>query len=215
MNQAKKTRRERSRATRDAIIAAAHIEFAEQGFHGATITAIAKRAGVAPQTIYFVFNNKAYLISAVIDAAVMGPDDPLPPQAQPWWQEMLEEPDPVRSLQMFVQGAGPAFARASTIGQVLAAAARTDDEVKATFKHHENLRREAFAQLLDNLATKGNLRSDLSSDQLLDVFLVVYSDATYHQLTTEMEWTHQDVIDWLSTALPQLLLEPTEKAPTK
>jgi AcrR family transcriptional regulator len=212
MNEVKKGRRERSRATRKAIIAAAHLEFTAHGFHGATIAAIAERAGVAPQTIYFVFNTKANLISAVIDSAVMGADDdPLPPQAQTWWHTMLEEPDAVRSLQLFVRGAGPAFARASTIGEILAAAARTDDEIKETFEHHQNLRREAFGQVLDSLATKGDLRSDISREQLLDVFLVVYSDATYHVLTTEMGWPHEQVMDWLCTDLPPLLIEPIEK----
>jgi hypothetical protein len=59
-------------------------------------------------------------------------------------------------------------------------------------------------KVLDSLATKGNLRSDISRDQLLDVFPVVYSYATYHVLTTEM--------DWLCTDLPPLLLEPVEKS---
>ncbi len=205
---AKKGHRERSRATRNSIIAAAHIEFEEHGFHGATITAIAERAGVAPQTIYFTFNNKANLISAVIDAAVIGPDDSVPPQQQVWWMEMLDEPDPQRALRLFIRGAGPAFARASTISEVLAAAARTDDEVRETHRHHERLRREAFGEVLEMLAGKGSLRSELAFDRLLDVFLVVYGDGTYHLLSS-MGWTHEQIMDWLCDNLPSLLLAPT------
>lgn len=183
--------------------------FTTRGFHGATVEAIAKQAGVAPQTVYFTFNNKAKLISAVIDAAVMGPEETTP-QEQAWWKAMLDEPDPTRSLQIFIRGAGPAFARASTISDVLAAAARTDDEVREIFDHHESLRRESFGQVLDVLGTKGALRLDLSRDRLLDVFLVFYGDATYHQLTTQMGWPHEDVMDWLCEHLPPLLLEPHE-----
>jgi AcrR family transcriptional regulator len=206
MVEAKTARRQKSAATRQAIIEAAHEMFTTRGFHGATVEAIAKQAGVAPQTVYFTFHNKVKLISAVIDAAVMGPEETTP-QEQGWWQEMLDEPDPTRSLQIFIRGAGPAFQRASTISDVLAAASRTDDEVMEIFEYHESLRRQAFGQVLDMLATKGPLRPNLTRDRLLDVFLVVYGDATYHQLTTQLGWSHQDVMDWLCEHLPPMLLE--------
>ena len=41
--------------------------FVEKGYHGATVASIAARAGVATQTVYYVFNTKAALISAAID----------------------------------------------------------------------------------------------------------------------------------------------------
>ena len=72
MADVKISRREKAARTRAAIIEAAHAEFLERGFHGATVVSIAERAGVASQTVYFVFHTKAELISAVIDAAVMG-----------------------------------------------------------------------------------------------------------------------------------------------
>lgn len=206
MVEAKKGRRQRSAATRQAIIDAAHEMFTSRGFHGATVEAIAKQAGVAPQTVYFTFNNKVKLISAVVDAAVLGPEETAP-QDQAWWQEMLVEPDPTRSFQIFIRGAGPVFQRASTISDVLAAAARTDDEVMEIFEYHESLRREAFGQVLDMLATKGHLRPNLTRERLLDVFLVVYGDATYHQLTTQMGWLHEEVMDWLCEHLPPMLLD--------
>jgi AcrR family transcriptional regulator len=206
MAEEKKGRRQRSAATRRAIINAAHEMFTSRGFHGATVEAIARQAGVSPQTVYFIFNNKVKLISAVVDAAVLGPEETAP-QDQAWWQEMLVEPDPTRSLQIFIRGAGPVFQRASTISDVLAAAARTDDEVREIFEESEALRREGFGQVLDMLATKGRLHPSLDRDRLLDVFLVVYGDATYHILTTQMGWPHEDVMDWLCEHLPPMLLD--------
>ncbi len=206
MGEAKKERRQRSAATRRAIIEAAHEMFTSRGFHGATVEAIAKQAGVAPQTVYFTFNNKVKLISAVVDAAVLGPEETAPHE-QAWWQEMLVEPDPTRSLQIFIRGSGPVFQRASTISDVLAAASRTDDEVMAIFEYHESLRREAFGEVLDMLANKGTLLPNLTRERLLDIFLVVYGDATYHQLTTQMGWPHEEVMDWLCGHLPPILLD--------
>ena len=167
---------------------------------------IAARAGVASQTVYFVFHTKPELISAVIDAAVLGKADPRPPQAQPWWAEMVAEPDAAEALRIFIRGAGDVFARAAAIAEVLRAAALTDDEVRRTHKHHEALRRDGFGQVLEILAGKGALRDDRSLDELTDAFMTVYGDSTYNLLATERGWSHDQIVAWLCDVLPGMLL---------
>ena len=83
-------------------------------------------------------------------------------------------------------------------------------EVEETYQQHQEMRREGFGEVLDGLADKGTLRSGFSRDELLDVFLVVYGEATYHLLTFERGWSHDRVMDWLCTELPQLLIQPDE-----
>lgn len=202
----KTSRREKAQATRTAILRAAQEEFVENGFHGATITAIAKRAGVAPQTVYFVFHTKAELISAVIDTAVMGEEDPQAPEETPWFAAMLAEPDPAECVRMFVRGAGEVYARASFVGEVLHAAALTDEEVRSTHEHHEELRHTAYRGVVEMLSEKGELRPGLTVDTATDVFMTVYGDGTYTMLRTERGWSHEQVIDWLCDALPDMLL---------
>ena len=206
MADVKSSRREKAQATRMAIIRAAQEEFVENGFHGATITAIAKRAGVAPQTVYFVFHTKAELISAVIDTAVMGEEDPTAPEETPWFAAMLAEPNPAECVRMFVRGAGEVYARASFIGEVLHAAALTDEEVRSTHEHHEELRHTGYREVVAMLAEKGELRSGLTIDTATDVFMTVYGDSTYTMLRTERGWSHEQVIDWLCDVLPGMLL---------
>lgn len=202
----KSSRRKKADATRRKLVKAAHQEFITRGFHGATMAGIAARAGVASQTVYFVFHTKPELISAVIDAAVLGEEDPRPPQSQPWWTEMMEEPDAAEALRIFIRGAGPLFARASAISEVLRAAALTDDEVRRTHQYHENLRRDGFGQVLEILAEKGPLRADGPIDQLTDAFMTVYGDSTYHQLVVERGWSHDQIMAWLCDVLPGMLL---------
>jgi len=50
-----------------AILAAAEAEFAEQGFRGATIAAIAARAGVPKPNVYYYFPTKERLYRAVVE----------------------------------------------------------------------------------------------------------------------------------------------------
>ncbi|MFJ5958215.1 TetR/AcrR family transcriptional regulator [Paenarthrobacter sp. NPDC092416] len=202
----KSIRRKRADATRRKLVVAAHQEFITRGFAGATMAGIAARAGVAPQTVYFVFHTKAELISAVIDAAVLGEEDPRPPQSQPWWTAMEEEEDAAEALRIFIRGAGPLFARASAISEVLRAAALTDDEVRQTHDDHENLRREGFRQVLEILSGKGPLRANWPIDQLTDAFMTVYGDSTYHQLADERGWSHDQIMVWLCDVLPGMLL---------
>ena len=56
---------ERAADTRRRITTAALDLFTEHGF-GATITAIAERAGVAPQTIYATFGTKGAILQALL-----------------------------------------------------------------------------------------------------------------------------------------------------
>ncbi len=207
MPDVKSSRREKSAQTRARILEAARTEFLERGFHGATVASIAARAGVAAQTVYFVFHTKAELISAVIDAAVMGESD-LPPELTQWWRAMEAEPDPAESLRLFVRGAADSFERASAIALVLSAAALTDDELRARSEQHEQLRRTGFREVVNGLAGKGRLAPGLDVDTATDILLTVYGDATYHSLRMERGWSQARVVDWLADALPRLLIAP-------
>jgi AcrR family transcriptional regulator len=82
---------------------AAGTEFRAHGYHGMTMAAIAKRAEVAVQTVYFVFNTKLSLLAA-IDHAVMGADE-LPPQGTPWWEESTTTAEGRHALEVFVANA--------------------------------------------------------------------------------------------------------------
>jgi AcrR family transcriptional regulator len=213
MADVKRSRREKAAQTRARIIEAAHAEFLDRGFHGATIASVATRAGVATQTVYFVFHTKAELISAVIDAQVMAPDpatgEVRPPELMPWWQEMVTDPDPVSTLVRFVRGVAPLYERAAAVSEVLRAAALTDDEVRRTHEHHMRLQREGFGGVVRLVAEKGTLRDGLDEARATDVLLTVFGDSTYHLLRTEHGWSHETVLAWFEAVLPDLLLRTT------
>lgn len=199
-------RRAQAEATRRKILRAAHDAFVDQGYHSATIAAIARRAGVAPQTVYFTFHTKSALISAVIDAAVMGEDEPTIPQATPWWTAMTEAPTAAEALRTFIRGVGPLLARASRISEVLRAAALNDDEVQRTYAHHETLRHEGYREVIELLMAKGPLRAGLDPAQATDLLLMLLGDSSYYGFTVERGWSHEQLMAWLAEALPELLL---------
>ena len=202
-------RRQRADLTRRRIVRAAHEEFLANGYHGATIAAIARRADVATQTVYFVFHTKAALISAVIDTAVLGENEPTPPEATDWWHAIEVASSAPEALRHFVRGAAPIYQRAAGVSEVLRAAALADPEVHALWDHHDRLQVESFGRVVDIVMLKGLLRPGLDRGAATDVMLTVFGDSTYYLLTSERGWSHEQVVEWCSDALPRLLLDAT------
>ena len=66
--QPRRTQRERSEATRSALVAAATALFAERGFHGTPAELVVGRAGVTSGALYHHFGDKRALFKSVLDA---------------------------------------------------------------------------------------------------------------------------------------------------
>src|SRR5215471_14054435 len=88
--QAANTSRRRRGQGRSMIIAAAHRLFIEQGYDAATMQAIADAAGVAVQTVYYLFGTKAALLAAVEALAVLGDRPAQSWRDAPWSEDLLQ-----------------------------------------------------------------------------------------------------------------------------
>src|SRR6476659_9462750 len=73
----KPNRAEKTRLTRRRIVAAAADLFLDQGYGATTLDQVAARAGVAVQTVYFHYGNKATLLKEALDVAAVGADQPV------------------------------------------------------------------------------------------------------------------------------------------
>ena len=210
-------RNQRAAHTRRAIIAAATEEFRSSGYHGATMSAIAKRAGVAVQTVYFVFHTKPALLTAAIDTAVMGEVNPLPPEQTLWWQEGITTLDGRRAIELFITKVSDINMRAATLDRVALAASTTDPEVVDLINHHESLRTQGFRSYIDALAARGLLRDGLDPAEATDVLLTLAGPNVFLNFTEERGWTVQRYVTWTTDALCLLLLllrPPNSHAPS-
>src|SRR5713226_1683398 len=95
-------RAEQARATRRRIAGQAQELFLRQGYAATTLDQIAASAGVAVQTVYFHFGNKATVLKQIVDIHAAGDDQPVPMLDRPWVQQMREEPDGRRALAVFL-----------------------------------------------------------------------------------------------------------------
>lgn len=199
-------RRERAAATRLAIIRAAHELFCRDGYHGTTMTAIAKQAGVAVQTVYFVFHTKPQLMTATIDLAVLGEQDPAAPEDTSWYHDATALPDARASLASFVTGVTTILQRVGALDLVLRAGASSDPELSAVLAHHERLREDGYRTVAQSLAQRGFLRDGLTVDDVTDILMTMVGPPMYCTTTRDRSWDDQRYQSWTIDALCRLLL---------
>lgn len=201
-------RRDRAARTRRAIVAAATEEFCASGYQGTTMAAIARRAGVAVQTVYFVFHTKPQLLTTAIDLAVMGDEEPTPPHLSPWWQEGTTTASGRRAIELFVAGVAAIEERAAPLSRAAAAAAATEPEVAAVLDHHEELRVAGFREYVDSMANRGLLRTGLDPADATDVLLTLVGSEVFLAFTDGRKWSVGRYVRWSTDSLGAMLLAP-------
>ena len=108
------------------ICSAAHRLFSTKGYLATSIDEIAAEAGVARPTVFAAVGPKPMILKAVVDQAMAGDDTPVPLVERPWFIEAVDEPDPVRSLQLHVRNVCWILQRVALLLRALETAAAID-----------------------------------------------------------------------------------------
>lgn len=195
-------REERAAQTRRRIADSARELFVAHGFSGTTISAIATRAGVAPQTVYATFGSKA----AVMESLLTGLEDAA--DATGWRETLAQQSDPERLLE--------AFARWTTqmlgTSKDLIAAARDavgDPSLTELAERGDEHRRQALESLVARISETGALRRDLSPARATDRAWMVSGVDLFLSATGRCGWSEDQYAEWLAELLCQQVLEPT------
>ena len=197
------SRRERSRATQSRIVEAAHDLFTSQGYASTTMSEVAEAAGVAVQTVYFVFHTKAALLARACEFALMGRETPLPPEEQAWYRAMRDSQQIEEALRHLVSGVGDIMPR--VIPLKLAARASDDPELSQLMADSEAGRAAGYRVILEILRGKASLREGLDPERATHLLLLYAGEDVYHVLVDTYHWPHADWIDWtVGTLLHQV-----------
>lgn len=200
-------RRRRAHATRLRITRAASALFRDRGYTGTTMADIAGAAGVAVQTVYFVFHTKSDVLSASYDLAVRGDQDPAPPQDQEWYRRAVAEPGVAAAVRSVVEGAGGIVRRVAPLDLAARAAAASDPDATRFLARNEQMRADGYGEMIEFLRTKAPLRASLSPERATDALLFLVSPAAYRALVVERGWTHEEWVAWTSEVLTAQLFE--------
>ena len=116
-------RADQSRRTRQRILEAAFALFAERGYAGTTIAAVAERAGVSHETVYGTAGGKRRLLEAVIELAIAGDEDGAAANEDDLWAEIEGLADPSDRLARMLDYSCGILARTRAIHTVIRGAA--------------------------------------------------------------------------------------------
>ncbi|KJE20541.1 transcriptional regulator, TetR family [Frankia torreyi] len=198
------SRAEKTRLTRRRIIAAAADLFLDQGYGATTLDQVAARAGVAVQTVYFHFGNKATLLKEALDVAAVGDDEPVALLDRPWLEELTAEPDPVRVIELWTNGSREIMGRVAPLLAVVRGTVGTDPDLAAQWGVNEGQRRVAFRALADLLADRAALRPGLTVEDAADLAFLITSAENYIVATGTLGWSPER---WQSATVTLLVWE--------
>lgn len=198
----------RAAATRARMIRAAYELFSAEGHRATTMERIAKRAGVAVQTVYFTFHTKDELLQAVHEWAVLG-DEPTIPAQQPWILVAMEQPDGREALCLAVAGIAEIEARVAPLIPVYHAV--TQSPAGAVFRRSEVLRREGMAELAAALAAKTPLQTAMTLPRASDLLFVLTGPEVYRSFVQDAGWSHDQWIEWMSALLVRELFDTKDR----
>lgn len=199
----------RAETTRRLLVAAGE-EFTERGYHAATVSRIAKRAGVTVQTLYLAWGSKRALLRAQMDAALSGSPDTAYEDEFPQLVDHMIGPAGTDAHTVVTQIARlyRSVAERAALGwRLYRDAAATDPEIAADWQTLQELRRGSFARLVRYIPAAA-LRDGVTIDAAIDTAWTIASPETYELLVRTAHYTLDDYETWVAVTLAAALLGP-------
>ncbi|WP_421121414.1 TetR family transcriptional regulator [Aquihabitans daechungensis] len=190
-------RQEQARRTRARIIEAATDRFVELGYGAASIAAVAEAAEVSPQTIYATFGTKAALLSAAVDVALAGDDEPVAVFDREGSQATLAAPTAAEAAAAFARATTAVLARAGRILAAADAAAQSDPELATMWVMGHTARHADMARTAAAFEAAGFLRPGLDAEAAADLLWAIASPDAFRSFTLIRGWSAERYERWL------------------
>ncbi|NUP79871.1 MAG: TetR/AcrR family transcriptional regulator [Nonomuraea sp.] len=209
MSDVKRTdkRAEKAKETRGRILAAALELFLRDGYGATNLQDVADRAGVAVQTIYFVFGNKRALLKELVDVTIAGDDEPVATMDRPWYTAALAAGTAQDLVRAHVAGTTAVLERVAPIGELMRAAAASDPEVAALWPQEVDPR--YVVQLGAAKALAGKPGARVPAEEAADLLYGLLSPELYLLFVRERGWSRERWEQWATRTLTAQLCDPS------
>ncbi|GAA3112919.1 TetR/AcrR family transcriptional regulator [Streptosporangium carneum] len=194
-------RAQKAQETRRRILAAALELFAQDGYGATNLQDVADRAGVAVQTIYFVFGNKRALLKELVDVTIAGDDEPVATMDRPWYVDALAAGTAQDMLRAYVAGTTSVLERVAPIGKVLDGACASDPEVAALWPHDVDPRHVVQERAAKALVGKPGARAEVSVEAAADLLYGLLSPELYLLFVHARGWPREHWERWVFRTL--------------
>jgi AcrR family transcriptional regulator len=197
-------RQQQAAATRRGILDAAQRLFERHGYPATTMEAIAGEAGVALKTVYVAFATKSGLLRALWDVLLKGDQDEAGVAERPWYREVVDEPDPERTLRLNARNACAVKRRIGGALKVIRSAAPVDADADELWQLIQTDFYDNQRVVVESLGR--GLRPGLDVVRATDILWTLNHPDVWLLLVGERGWAPEQWEEWFAdTSCAQLL----------
>jgi AcrR family transcriptional regulator len=186
-------------ATRARIIDASLDAFAEAGYPGTSVAAIARAAGVSPETVYAIFGTKRGIIDGLLER--------VDAEGRPQQAATLSETrggGPRAELEALAEVAADFWSTHGRLVRLLRQGIG-DPDIGQEWARRQEARRGLLRGLVGRWPT-GTLRGGLDPEAAADIAWSLTSHELYELLVGVRGWSHDAQVAWVGEALRRELL---------
>lgn len=167
---------------------------------------VASAVGVSVETVYKAFANKAGLLKAIFDLAIVGDDAPIPFQQREIVARIRAEPDGRRKFEIYGGDYAERAKRAVPVQLLARDAAASDPGARAVLAELNQERLTGMTAFSQHLAESKVLRKGVRAAEAVDVLWLFTAPETYERLVIERGWTTKRFGKWIARQLTAALL---------
>jgi AcrR family transcriptional regulator len=197
---------EQAAATRRAVLSAARELFVSNGYSATTIAEIAERARVSLDTIYATVGRKPALLRELVESAISGTDQAVPAAQRDYVKRVAAAATAVQKITIYAHAITAIQQRMAPVFLALRDAAANDGDCAALWGEIARRRASNMRVLAADLRSTGELREDLSDDQVADIIWSMNAAEYWDLLVRGRGWTPEAFANWLVDAWTRLLL---------
>ena len=206
-------RAEQRHATRQRVLDAAKALLLRRGYTGATIDAIAGRAGVSVQTIYNTVGGKAAVLKAGYDTMLAGDDEPIPIMQRPTVAAMQAATDSRGFIALYAHLGREMYERVGPLLPIMLAEGGTGDpEVRKFIDTIEEERAAGTAMIAALLHDRFGLRAGLTVEDAAVILWTLTAPELTLRLVHRSGWSLDKYEAWSADIMAHALLTGDPKS---
>lgn len=200
-------RAEQAARTRRAVLDAAGELFTRQGYRPTTVGEIAGRAAVSVDTVYATVGRKPAVLRELVETALSGGEQAVPAQQRDYVHRIREAVAAREKVAIYATAVTGIQQRLAPIFLALREAAVTDADCASLWSEISARRARNMREFAADLRETGELRADLSDEEVADIVWSMNAAEYWALLVGERHWSPEQFRGWLTDAWTRLLLE--------
>src|SRR5450432_1657934 len=193
-------------ATRRAVLKAARNLFVQRGYAATTMSDIAARANVSVDTVYAVVGRKPVVLRELVETALSGADHAVVAQQRDYVAAIRLATTAREKLTIYAAALVKIHQRLAPVFIALRDAAVDDPACAALWTEISARRARTMREFAADLRGTGELRDDLSDDEVADIVWSMNAAEYWVLLVHQREWTPERFGVWLADTWIRSLL---------